>query len=189
MYFLMFQGILIKLLMRFICTPVHRKPYPVPQNLRKSFDDEVDRMLDLSVIEPSTSPYCSPVVLVKKFDNSWRFCVDFHSLKDVSPFDAEPMPSLEEALGCFVGGQYFTELDLCKGYWQIPLSDDSKLLTAFATNRGLMQFTRMPFGLKTACATFVRIMRRVLSGLQCYFDNIVVHNSNWDDHLSDLRAL
>ncbi|XP_063597903.1 uncharacterized protein LOC134774421 [Penaeus indicus] len=173
-------------------TPVHRKPYPLPFHLKKSFDEEVDRMLRLGVVEPSTSPYCSPVVLVKKADNTFRFCVDFRSLNDISLFDAEPMPTIDEALCNFVGDKYFSEIDMCKGYWQIPLSDRSKPYTAFATNRGLMQFTKMPFGLKTACATFVRLMRKVLVGLrntECYFDNIVVHNSSWENHLIDLESL
>ena len=172
--------------------PVHRKPYPVPHNLVKVFEEEVDKMLDLGVIEPSDSPYCSATVLVKKPDNSWRFCSDFRPLNDVSLFDAEPMPTMDESLGDFVGDVYFSEIDLCKGYWQIPLSDRSKPYTAFATSRGLMQYVKMPFGLKTACATFVRLMRKVTRGLTntaCYFDNLVVHNSSWEDHLSDLESL
>ncbi|XP_063587863.1 uncharacterized protein LOC134765248 [Penaeus indicus] len=172
--------------------PVHRKPYPVPHHLLKTFENEVEQMLKLGIIEPSDSPYCSPVVLVKKSDNTWRFCVDFRALNDVSLFDSEPMPTLDGALGNFVGDCIFSEIDLCKGYWQIPLSERAKAYTAFATNRGLMQFTRLPFGLKTACATFVRLMRRVLHGLNnidCYFDNIVVHSNSWSDHLLDLERL
>lgn len=172
--------------------PVHRKPYPVPHHLQTHFDEEVANMTKLGIIEPSTSPYCSPSVLVRKADNTWRFCVDYRALNDASFFDAEPMPRMDEALGNFLGDKYFTEIDLCKGYWQIPLCDESKPLTAFATKQGLMQFTRMPFGLKTACASFIRLMRKVLIGLkntECYFDNIVVHNANWSAHLSDVKAL
>lgn len=167
--------------------PVHRKPYPVPHHLLKAFESEVEQMLKLRVIEPSDSPYCSPVVLVKKSDNTWRFCVDFRALNDVSLFDSEPMPTLDGALGNFVGDCIFSELDLCKGYWQVPLSERAKAYTAFATNRGLMQFTRLPFGLKTACATFMRLMRKVLYGLKntdCYFDS-----NTWSDHLQALERL
>ncbi|XP_037803935.1 uncharacterized protein LOC119598356 [Penaeus monodon] len=173
--------------------PVHTKPYPIPHHLRKAFDEEVDRMLSLGVIEPSTSPYCSPVVLVKKADHSWRFCVDFRALNDVSVFDAEPIPTMDEALGNFVGDVYFTELDLCKGYWQIPLSEKAKPCTAFATPKyGLVQFTKLPFGLRTACASFIRLMRKVTAGLtnvECYFDNLVVHSSSFDNHLIHIRNL
>ncbi|XP_063591291.1 uncharacterized protein LOC134768392 [Penaeus indicus] len=172
--------------------PVCKKPYPIPYNLIDVFNKEVDKMLDLGIIEPSVSPYCSPVVLVRKRDQTYRFCIDFRSLNDVTIFDCEPMPTTEESLGNFVNDKYFTEIDLKLGYWQIPLSLESKKYTAFSTNRGLMQFVMMPFGLKTACATFVRLMRKVIFGLKntdCYFDNIVIHNSNWFDHLQDLRCL
>lgn len=93
------------------------------------------------------------------------------------------MPAMEEALGDFVE-DYFTEVDLFKDYWQIPLWEKIKAFTAFATNRGLMQFSRM--GLKTAYSAFVRLMRRVLAGLphvSCYFDNVVVHNPSWSEPL------
>ncbi|XP_063615688.1 uncharacterized protein LOC134788803 [Penaeus indicus] len=110
--------------------PVHRKPYAIPHHLIKPFEAEVQRMKELGVIEPSDSPYCSPVVLVKKSNNTWRFCVDFRALNNISQFDAEPMPFMDEALGNFTSDKFFTELDLCKGYWQIPLSERSKPYTA-----------------------------------------------------------
>ncbi|XP_047488137.1 uncharacterized protein LOC125038640 [Penaeus chinensis] len=172
--------------------PVRQKPYPIPNSLLKEFNKDVDKMLEMNIIEPSTSPYCSPVVMVKKSDGTWRVCIDYRRLNDTSEFDAEPMPTTDSALGNFVNDVYFSEIDLCRGYWQIPLSKVSKIYTAFATHRGLMMFKVMPFGLKTACATFIRLMRKVLFGLantDCYFDNIVVHNANWSDHLQDLKHL
>ena len=172
--------------------PVRKKPYQVPHHLIEEFNREVDSMLKMGVIEPSTSPYCSPVVFVKKQDNSWRLCIDFRALNDITVYDSEPMPSRDEALKNFVGDKYFSELDLCKGYFQLPLSPDSKIYTAFATNKGLMQFKMMPFGLKTAPASFIRLMRKVVSGLDntdCYFDNLVVHNSNWTAHIKSLKML
>ncbi|XP_069990681.1 uncharacterized protein [Penaeus vannamei] len=174
--------------------PVSKKPlsFPIPHHLVLVFDKEVDRMLKLGIIEPSNSPYCSPVVLVRKSDQTWRFCIDFRGLNDITTFDCEPMPTTEDALGNFSNDVYFSELYLTKVYWQIPLSKVSKIYTAFATSRGLMQFVMMPFGLKTACATFMRLMRIVTCGLKntdYYFDNIVVHNFNWSEHLQDLREL
>ena len=172
--------------------PIRKKPFPIPTNLKEVFESEVKNMLDMGIIEPSDSPYCSPVVLVKKTDNSWRLCIDFRALNDITEFDAEPMPTREEFLGDFVNDLYFSEIDLCKGYWQIEMDSDCKKYTAFATHLGLMQFRRMPFGLKTACATFIRLMRKVtlnLNNVACYFDNLVVHNNYWEDHLNDLRSL
>ena len=172
--------------------PVRKKPYQIPHHLVNVFDEEVGSMLKMGIIEPSTSPYCSPVVFVKKPDNSWRLCIDFRALNDITIFDSEPMPNRDEALKNFVGDKYFSEIDLCKGYFQLPLSLDSRKYTAFATSKGLMQFKMMPFGLKTAPASFIRLIRKVVLGLHntdCYFDNLVVHNSNWNAHITSLRML
>ena len=173
-------------------TPIAKKPYPIPHNLVETFNKEVDNMLEMGIIEPSNSPYCSAVVLVKKPDDTIRICLDFRPLNSVTIFDCEPMPTLDSALGNFANKKYFSEIDLTKGYWQIPLAKESRKYTAFATSKGLMQFVMMPFGLKTACATFIRLMRKVVDGLEnteCYFDNLVVHNTNWNDHLQSLRAV
>ena len=172
--------------------PVHKKQYPIPHHLVVEFNKEVDKMLELGVIEPSESPYSSPVVLIKKPDGTWRVCIDFRALNSISYFDAEPMPTTDDSLNNFVNDVYFSELDLCKGYWQIPLSEECKVYTSFATHRGLMQWKVMPFGLKTACATFIRLMRTVLHGLSntaCYFDNIVIHNSDWTQHLLEVERV
>ena len=136
--------------------PVHKKPYPMPQSLIKAFNDEVDKMIELRVIEPSDPPYCSPVIMVRKADQTWRLCIDFRCLNNITIFDAEPMPTGEESLGNFVGDCFFSEIDMVKGYFQILLNESCKIYTAFATHRGLMQFTRLPFGLKTVYATFIR---------------------------------
>ena len=142
-------------------------------------------MLDMGIIEPSESPYSSPVVLVKN-DDSIRLCIDFRALNDVTIFDGEPMPNRDDCLSEFIDAKYISEIDVNKGYWQIPLDPSSKICTAFATSQGLMQFTRMPFGLKTACATFIRLMRKVtkdLGNTACYFDNLVIHSKDWESHL------
>ncbi|XP_069971005.1 uncharacterized protein [Penaeus vannamei] len=96
--------------------PVRQKPYPIPNSLVKEFNKEVDKMFEMNIIEPSTSPYCSPVVMVKKSDGTWRVCIDFRGINDASEFDAEPMPTTDSALGNFVSDIYFSEIDLCRGY-------------------------------------------------------------------------
>ena len=147
-------------------------------------------MLSLNITEPSSSSYCSPVVPVKKPNSIWCVCIDNRKLNDLTIFDAEPIPSISDSLHEFSESKYFTELDLCKGYWQVPVADDSKEYTAFATKHGLMQFKMMPFGLKTAPATFIWLMCKALTGLpktRCYFDNIVVHSSDWTSHLTNLK--
>ena len=101
---------------------------------------EIQDMFDLGVIEPSISPYSSPIVLVPKKYGSVRFCIDFRKLNKVTEFDAEPNPNMEDIINRMSGHKYFTKLDLSKGYWQVGLAERSKPLTAFKTPRGLFQF-------------------------------------------------
>ncbi|XP_068205363.1 uncharacterized protein [Palaemon carinicauda] len=172
--------------------PIRAKNCPIPLSLLDEFNKEVDRMIDMDIIQPSTSDYCSPVVIVRKPNGSIRLCVDFRTLNKYSEFDAEPMPSINNDLHKMNGAKYFTELDLCKGYWQVPLDPRAMKFTAFSTKYGLMEFKVMPFGLKTACATFVRLMRKVLSGLSnvsCYFDNIVIFSKSWSNHLNHIKLV
>lgn len=175
------------------CTePIRKKTYPIPLHLREEFDQEVDRLFELQIISPSHSPYCSPVVMVRKPNNTWRLCIDFRAINSVTQFDAEPMPLIDEELYRFSGAKYITELDLCKAYFQLPLSRESRKLTAFATNKGLMEFNCMPFGLSTACASYARLMRIVLSGLPivaCYFDNVYIYSRTWSEHVDHIRSV
>ena len=78
--------------------------------------DEIRDMIDLGIVEPSVSPYCSPVLIIKKKDNTNRFCIDFHTLNKVTVFDAKPMPNMEEIFTKKAGHKYISKLDLTKGY-------------------------------------------------------------------------
>jgi len=173
--------------------PIRKRPYPVPQAFKETMREEVDKMIEADIIEPSYSPYSSPSVIVKKKDGSNRYCIDFRALNNVSIFDAEPMPRPDD-LFREVGShsRYLTKIDLSKGYWQICLSEEAKRLTAFATEKGLYQFKVMPFGLQGAPATFSRLMRKVTAGLpnvHNYLDDCLVHTESWDEHLVCLKAL
>lgn len=88
-------------------TPIAKKPYPIPHHLVDIFNKEIDKMLEMGIIEPSNSPYCSPVVLVKKTDGSLRICLDFRGLNDITVFDCEPMPTSDGALGNFSNKVFF----------------------------------------------------------------------------------
>ncbi|XP_069938506.1 uncharacterized protein [Cherax quadricarinatus] len=172
--------------------PVKRKVYPVPVHLRKTFDNEVDKLFNLNIIEPSKSAFCSPVVMVKKPDNSYRLAQDFRYLNTITKWDAEPMPVIDHDLYKFHDCKFFSELDISQAYHQVPLHPDSKQYTAFPTHRGLMQYRTMPFGLVTACATYIRLMRIVLSDLKnvsVYFDNIYIMTNAWEDHLNTLSLV
>jgi len=172
--------------------PIRIKGYPVPYNAREAVDEEVSKMLDLGVIEPSNSPYSSPVVLVRKKDGTNRFCIDFRQLNKITVFDAEPMPDMEGLFAKLSGNRWISKLDLSKGYWQVPIVPESRALTAFATQKGLYQFKVMPFGLVGASATCCRLMRKLLKGLtnvDSFVDDIFVFTNTWSEHMYLLGEL
>ncbi|XP_037831815.1 uncharacterized protein LOC119617061 isoform X2 [Kryptolebias marmoratus] len=172
---------------------VRRLSYRIPERLLVSLKEEVDLMLSLEIIEPSRSEWCHPVVLVPKKDGSMRFCIDFRYLNGITQFDSYPAPRIDDMVERIGKARYLTTIDLCKGYWQVPLTARSKELTAFRTPWGLFQFKVMPFGLHGAPATFQRLMDQVLSDMSdfaaAYLDDIVIFSSTWEDHLKHLEKM
>ncbi|XP_060553668.1 uncharacterized protein LOC132714768 [Ruditapes philippinarum] len=172
--------------------PIRAKAYPVPFATRQTVIEEVKRMLQLGVIEPSESEYCSNVVIVKKRDNTNRFCIDFRPLNRVTVFDCEPIPNPEEIFVKLSKSKYISRLDLTKGYWQLPLTDSAKACTAFRTPIGLFQFRTMPFGLVCASASFSRLMRKLLDGIsevENFIDDIFLYTETFSHHLQVLKDL
>ena len=119
-------------------------------------------MLQANVIRPSTiaSPWASPIVLVPKKDGSVCFCVDYRKLNQMAKFDAYPMPRMEELIDTIGPAGVITTLNLAKGYWQIPMDEESKDKTVFTTPFGLYKV--MPFGLHSVPTTFQRMINHVL---------------------------
>ena len=172
--------------------PVRSKPYPVPHAKKETIRQEVETMPRMGVIEETTSPYASPVVLVVKKDGKNIFCVDYRRLNTVTVADNEPIPNIEELLTEIGDAKFFTKVDLSKGYWQIPVTDRDRDKTAFVTPEGQYQFRVLPFGMVNAPAVFTRMMRRLLQGLPHvlhYIDDILVFSSSWDDHIADVKRV
>ena len=170
---------------------VNVKQYPLPFESEVILKEEVDKMLKLGVVEPSKSPFASPVVLVKKPDGSTRVCLDFRALNRVTTFDAEPIPDPEVLFASLQGKKYFTKIDLTKGYWQIPMAPEDREKTAFRAPQGLMQFVRMPFGLSTAPSSFARMMRKLhLEEFEAvsFFDDILIASDTWESHVKSLAG-
>lgn len=172
-------------------TPSRQRPYRIPERLLTPLKKEIEMMIQLGVIEPSTSEWSSPLVIVPKKDNSLRICVDFRKLNSQSKFDAYPMPRVDELLERIGRAQFITTLDLCKGYWQVPLDPASRPYTAFKTPLGLFHFTVLPFGLHGAPATFQRMMDHVLQGGEecsaAYLDDVVIFSNTWTEHIQHLK--
>ena len=173
----------------FTSEPIRTKGYSIPYKTRSVMETEIQDMLDLGVIEPSISPYSSPIVLVPKKDGSVQFCIDFRKLNKVTEFNAGPMPNMEEIINRMSGHKYFTKMDLSKGYWQVGLTERSKPLTAFETPRVLFQFRTMPFRLVNSGAAFCRSMRIILSNLpnvDSFVDDMWIFTETWKDHMTSL---
>ncbi|KAL8624277.1 hypothetical protein ACOMHN_034000 [Nucella lapillus] len=174
--------------------PVHVKAYPIPYATRQVVEEEVEKMLELGVIEPSRSPYSAPVVIVRKKSGEHRFCVDYRRLNNVTKVDAEVIPNVEDLFAQISTpkSKYFTRIDLSKGYWQIALSEDSKEATAFSTPTGLFQWRVLPFGMVNAPAVFTRMMRKLLKGLkgvENFMDDILIASETWEEHMSQLAEV
>ncbi|XP_047219374.1 uncharacterized protein LOC124867136 [Girardinichthys multiradiatus] len=173
--------------------PARQKSYRIPERLMPELKKEINFMLELGIIEISTSEWCSPVVLVPKKDGSLRFCIDFRYLNSLSQFDPYPMPRVDDLLERVEGAKFITTLDLSKGYWQVALAPEARKLTAFRTPFGMYHFKVMPFGLQGAPASFQRLMNHVLREVSdfsaAYLDDVVVFSQTWKDHMLHLRRV
>ncbi|CAM9764912.1 unnamed protein product, partial [Heterosigma akashiwo] len=148
-------------------------------------------MIDLGVIRPSKSPYAACTVLIKKSDGSYRCCIDYRRLNQITVRDSFPLPLINDLITRVGQARYFTKLDLYKGYYQTPMHQDDIEKTAFNTPFGLYEFTMMPMGLSNSAATFQAMMQEILSPhlhLCCvvYIDDIFVYSDSLDEHIRDV---
>ena len=132
--------------------PVRRVPFAV----RKEVPCQLHEMQRKNVIQPSHSPWASPIVLVRKKDNTLRFCMDYQALNEVTKPDKFPIPYINDLLNQLREARYFSTLDLTAGYWQIQVDEASQEKTAFVTHQGLFEFRVMPFGLTRMPLQFFR---------------------------------
>lgn len=175
--------------------PIKQRHYPRNPAMQAIINDEVTAMLREGVIEPSESPWSSPVVLIRKSTGKYRFCIDMRKVNDSSIKDAYPLPRINAILEKLRPAKYISTLDLRHGYWQVPLSHDSRPITAFTVpGMGLFQFRVMPFGLHSAGATFQRLLDKIIGPelephAFAYLDDLVVVSGSFDEHLSLLRVV
>lgn len=150
-------------------------------------------MIKAGIIEPADSPYTAPIVLIKKKDQSLRFCVDYRDLNKETVFDPVPMPRMDEVLNKVSKAKYISKLDLFQDYWQVLPDLESRRKSSFFTPSVQYQFTVTPLGLMNSGATFVRMMDKVLAGYEefthSFIDDIGIFIDCWEYHIEHLRAV
>ena len=173
---------------------IRSRPYKIAYNLEIEVLTQIRDLLAAGIIEPSTSQYSSPIVMVKKGKTgNWRFCLDYRRLNAISKVASFRLPRINELFASMANSVYFSRLDLRKAYYQIKMDDDSADYTSFITAAGLFRFRYMPFGLAGAPSTFQSAMEEVTMSIGnralCYLDDLMICSTSFMEHLADMDAI
>lgn len=175
--------------------PFKQKYYPISKFVLDDLNKEVDRMLEMGVIEEATCcPWNNPTVAVKKKDGSMRLCLDARKLNNVIIQEAYPIPHIASIMNNLSGSKFLSSIDLEAAFWQIPLEPESKQKTAFTIpQRGHYQFRVVPFGLSTASQALSRVMNHIFIDLEprvfVYLDDLIIATNDFDEHLRLLQEV
>ena len=174
--------------------PISTHPYRTPFSVRNELRSILDQFLENKLIEPCSSPWNSPSLLVRKKDGRFRLVIDYRRLNDATLQMHHPLPNLEDSISYLEKSRVYSMCDMIKGFHQIDLDEDSKQKTAFSNEFGQFQYTRMPMGCKNAPSFFMRIMDKALLGVKkteiiAYMDDLLCHSQTEVEHIKILEKL
>ena len=175
-------------------TPIKQRAYRISKLMSDVLKEELTKLIHKRLIEPSSSEWSSPVVIVPKKNGKWRVCVDYRKVNDVTQKDSYALPFIDEIFDSLHGATIFSTLDLYSGYHQILMDEESIEVTSFTTKFGNYQFKVMPFGLTNAPSTFQREMNRILfpfigKFVYNFIDDILIYSKTIEEHLSHIRQV
>ena len=172
--------------------PIKQRPYRANPVKQEQIKKEITYMKQNGIIENSSSPWSSPCLVVPKPDGSSRLCTDFRKINDVTVPDNYPLPRIADCVEKIGQSKFITKIDLLRGYYQIPLTERAKRISAFVTADGFYQYNVMAFGLRNAPSTFQRLANKLiqdLDGCAVYLDDLVIFSETWPDHVQRLQHL
>ncbi|CAC5409542.1 Transposon Ty3-I Gag-Pol polyprotein,Transposon Ty3-G Gag-Pol polyprotein [Mytilus coruscus] len=170
--------------------PLRRTPTTFEREEEKNLKDQLKQ----DVIRPSTSPWASNVVLVRKKDQTVRWCCDFRRLNELTVKCAYAVPRIDMCIDCLSSASIFSCIDLQSGYWQLKVEEKDIPKTVFISKYGLFEYTKMPFGLCNAPVTFQCCIELILRSLQwqtvlIYLEDVIIYSSNIDEHFKHLNEV
>ena len=171
--------------------PIAASPYRMSPKELEALRSELDKLMEYGFIRKSKSPWSSPVLFVRKKDNSLRLCVDYRKLNKLTVKSRYPIPRVDELMDRLSGALFFSKIDLASGYHQVRVKSEDVEKTAFATRYGHFEYVVLPFGLCNAPATFMKVMNETFSEALdsfaiIYLDDIVIFSKTKEEHLKHL---